>query len=537
MRSTFGAGNFFTMRVGGIVNLSREVALDVSWGHNFGTEYGAFDYTFDQRKRGGDDRVTARLDYDSNNVTASVGYQRAWFRTDQAIYGRLIPTQGEPTVQTWLYGPLNIINARGEYRFDDHWFAYAEGNYSWQESNARSLSGGIRTWEAHNANPVKYSGIAGIGFSASPWTFQLQGIASVDEQNEMNPFDPVERAEFLPRVSRVGVEGIANWKISNTDFLKARVAYLHVTGFGGLPDGFPPAYSPADIMTIYLSGNFKFTEGVKKPPVLITKAPPAAPSFNWAGGYIGGNLGYHWSRSATDTTFNDEVFESIGRSGAVLATASSTLKFNGIAAGGQAGYNWQKDKWVWGVEGDFQHAGQTASARFVCPAVNCGSSGSDVVVTLNQRLDWFATIRGRVGLALTPEILTYITGGFAYGEIRSQGSLELKTADIVCAECVDLETGVRGIVIPGVTVVDFFKVNKPAIGWAVGAGVESRLVGNWTVRAEYMHVDFAPIEYFAETQFPSFQPPPAFNISFVTGHFNSRFAMNIVRGGFNYKFN
>ena len=547
MRSNFGAGNFFTTRVGTIVNLSKEAALEVSWSHNFGTEYGAYDYTFNERKRGGDDRVSARLDYDNNNVTASVGYQRTWFLQDRSTTGLITSTSTIPLVFTerWLYGPLNIINARGEYRFDDHWFAYAEGNYSWQEPNARSPNLGftritdpILVTEAHNANPVKYSAIVGIGYSASPWTFQVQGIASVDEQNEMNPLDPIERGEFLPTVTRKGVEGIVSWKISNTDFLRARVAYLHVTGFAGVPGPepgasfFPPAYQPADIMTVYLSGNFKFTDVSKKaPPLLITKAPVAVTSFNWAGGYIGANLGYYWSRSATDTSFSDEggvIANTLGVPVAALATADNTLKANGITGGPQVGYNWQRDKWVWGVEADFQFAGQAVDASIVCPAANCGT-GHPLVVALNQKLDWYGTLRGRVGIAPMPSILTYATGGLAYGEIRSQGSITSIGKDL----------NIPGIGIsPGPTTVDFFKVNKPAVGWTVGAGVEAQVIGNWTVRAEYLHIDFSPIDYFGTTSF--FVGTPiglGNNFTNAKASFHSHLTMDIVRGGFNYKFN
>jgi outer membrane immunogenic protein len=41
---------------------------------------------------------------------------------------------------------------------------------------------------------------------------------------------------------------------------------------------------------------------------------------------------------------------------------------NGVIGGGQAGYNWQRDKWVFGLEADIQASGQRGDGLFTCAA-------------------------------------------------------------------------------------------------------------------------------------------------------------------------
>ena len=93
-------------------------------------------------------------------------------------------------------------------------------------------------------------------------------------------------------------------------------------------------------------------------------------------------------------------------------SANSTyLSPQGGLGGGQIGYNWQTNSFlgplVLGVEADIQGAGMDDNRTDLFPGFQ-----------YSQKLDWFGTVRGRVGLATGPT-MTYLTAGFAYGNVNT----------------------------------------------------------------------------------------------------------------------
>jgi outer membrane immunogenic protein len=157
---------------------------------------------------------------------------------------------------------------------------------------------------------------------------------------------------------------------------------------------------------------------------------------NWSGFYAGANAGYGWSAN------------------------SDLLSPSGGFGGGQIGYNWQGvfglgPQWVLGVEADIQGAGISDSAAF--------SDGSSIENSLN----WFGTVRGRVGYAMGPALF-YFTGGFAFGEVESTG-----------------RTGNMG---KGVGFGSPFDVTETQTGYVLGAGVEYKLNPAWSVKGEYQFI-------------------------------------------------
>jgi outer membrane immunogenic protein len=194
----------------------------------------------------------------------------------------------------------------------------------------------------------------------------------------------------------------------------------------------------------------------------LYKAPPAVmtQAYNWTGFYLGVNGGGGWGHSNWDSSA-----DRIGLSGGV--------------AGGTAGYNWQLGNAVLGLEGDVDWANLKGnSASTLCPA-GCGTSDS-----------WLGTVRGRLGYAFGG-VLPYVTGGLAVGDIRAAN--------------------------PG-----FAGASNTNAGWTAGGGIEFALPGNWSAKAEYLHVDLG-----------------SFNCGVnCNGLPNDNVSMhdNIVRAGVNYRF-
>jgi outer membrane immunogenic protein len=245
--------------------------------------------------------------------------------------------------------------------------------------------------------------------------------------------------------------------------------------------------------------------------------PPVIDPWTWTGFYVGLNGGYSWGRSRTDVNYFNNV------TGAAIppppgSITSANFNLNGGVFGGQAGYNWQNGNWVGGIEADIQWTGQKGSAFFLCaittPGVLCvpgatavppGTTGT--TLAFDQKLLWFGTLRGRVGALVTPNVLAYVTGGLAYGQVKTEGVL----------------TGVTPAVVLASTA---FSHSVTKAGWTIGAGLEGRLWGsNWTGKIEYLYVDLGTVSGTVINA-------PAL----IGANYSSRITDNIFRVGVNYHF-
>jgi outer membrane immunogenic protein len=258
-------------------------------------------------------------------------------------------------------------------------------------------------------------------------------------------------------------------------------------------------------------------------PRVYTKAPPppVAIVYDWTGFYIGGNAGYSWGRARTDGSLagsqNVSVFRTAGPTlVSSVTTALGTLPLwgranvNGFVGGGQAGYNWQRGTWLFGLEGDIQGSDERGSSD-VCFAVGCPPGST--FLTANYKLDWFGTARGRVGFLPTDRVLLYATGGLAYGHLSATAPL------------VPLSWGTTNA------------------GWTVGVGAEAAIDQHWSVKVEYLYMDLGNVgsgSAAATTVVNQLNTPtPGFNTvttTSLTGTFNTKFTDNILRVGVNYRF-
>ena len=237
---------------------------------------------------------------------------------------------------------------------------------------------------------------------------------------------------------------------------------------------------------------------------------PIATAWTWSGLYIGGNVGYSASRFTTDTVYSDSSV------GTPLFETSSTTKHYGALGGGQIGYNWQLGMWVAGFETDMQAAHQRTMTATQCPGSICNPAiiGVDAPVSLlhQHNLDWFGTVRGRLGAAVTPQVLAYVTGGLVYGEVEHVGNMYGMGLDPMANP---IPAG------------NNFISRQLRGGWTAGAGIEARLIGNVTGKIEYLHADLGADQ--AQGIVPQNATPVAIAV-------HSRITEDLVRLGLNYKF-
>jgi outer membrane immunogenic protein len=223
----------------------------------------------------------------------------------------------------------------------------------------------------------------------------------------------------------------------------------------------------------------------------VYKAPVVAPIYNWTGFYLGLNAGGSWGRQ-------DNSLVTVPGGTTVF---SDSDKLNGFIGGGQIGYNWQTDHWVFGVEADFQGSGQKTDGSFVIPSFAGVAVIPGLTATYTDKLEWFGTVRGRVGYAFD-RWLPYITGGWAYGHGNISGTGTTTPAGTVLA----------------------FSASQDYSGWTVGGGVEWAFMDHWSAKAEYLYINFG--------NGPTVTANGAGTLAIVSG----RMTDNIARLGINYKF-
>ena len=256
-------------------------------------------------------------------------------------------------------------------------------------------------------------------------------------------------------------------------------------------------------------------------PIRKAPAPVVAPVWTWNGFYVGINGGYSWGKAGRDITFSNPA------TGALIlppvgSGSTSDSNLNGGLFGGQIGYNWQMSNWVLGLETDAQWTGQRGSATAICGATSAVIAGPclpgltfvpaaaiGTVATLDQKLEWFGTFRGRAGFAVVPSILVYATGGAAYGSIKTN-------------------LGLAGFTPNGTPIVVAGSSSDTRFGWTVGGGIEGKFAPNWSAKLEYLYMDLGTVSSTAVL-------PTATGLG-IAASLNSRVTDNIFRGGINYHF-
>lgn len=192
-----------------------------------------------------------------------------------------------------------------------------------------------------------------------------------------------------------------------------------------------------------------------------------APFDPWTGFYVGAAGGYGWGSGSTAVVPN-AIEAGRGVGDPTFGPLPNSPSFNGGAAGGEVGFNRRFGSLVAGLEADLSWSDLHGSST----ATGVPFIGGTFQTTLDRKLDWFGTVRGRLGVLLTNDLLSYATGGFAYGNAKTTLT---GTNFVAC----------------GTGVINCYSGSTSGVsaGWAAGAGFEYALSSGWTVKAEYLHLD------------------------------------------------
>lgn len=191
------------------------------------------------------------------------------------------------------------------------------------------------------------------------------------------------------------------------------------------------------------------------------------PVAAWTGFYAGVNGGYGWSAESSTLSGSGSETAACPTSTAtacpIAVTGSGTNTFgsDGEFAGGQIGYNLQPAgaHYVFGVEADIQWSGIQGSGTI--PSL----LAPEASVYGSSQLDWFGTVRGRVGYAFNRSLI-YVTGGVAFGGVKDSLSVAAEVGSPVNWSSSATETG-----------------------YVVGGGFEHYILPAWSIKAEYQYID------------------------------------------------
>jgi outer membrane immunogenic protein len=274
-------------------------------------------------------------------------------------------------------------------------------------------------------------------------------------------------------------------------------------------------------------------------------APAPAPVYNWSGWYAGLNAGASFGNVKTD--FNvSPVAASPFFTGKNIASPnfgfSDRTYPSGFMGGGQIGYNWQYSPLiVVGLEADIQGALERDNANNLSNAFTATTTNNGIlspvtvtgasVTSYSTQIDWFGTVRARLGYVWgNGEVMSYVTGGLAYGEVKIHGTNTVSGAALPVIG--------SGPPTPAFAVTQTFGHSQVNTGWVLGYGTEGHLPlmpGNWTWKVEALYMDLGHVDTVGTTSgvFVA-NTTGAVAGGQVTSH--SHFTDGILRGGLNYHF-
>lgn len=223
------------------------------------------------------------------------------------------------------------------------------------------------------------------------------------------------------------------------------------------------------------------TEGLAADIVrpMATKAPLAAPvRATWTGCYIGANVGFGRSHN----TYSPDP------AAVFLPAEAPGQTINGVVGGGQVGCDYQFDPFVVGIQG----MGDWTSMSGTGDPYTLGK-------TLKASVPWLATLTGRAGYAVQPNLLVYVKGGAAW----ARTDFDFKNGGVTNGNASVTRTG-----------------------WTVGGGFEWMFMSNWSVFVEYDHLDFGNrLEQFSNIG----------GIAALNMNYKQTIDMGLI--GVNYRFN
>lgn len=218
--------------------------------------------------------------------------------------------------------------------------------------------------------------------------------------------------------------------------------------------------------TLGYAGPEPLPSGKEMKEVVPMAAAAECPS--WAGFYIGVFGGYKYGVFDPSIRVEEDGGDEPEDARLIESHLGDDFGASGAELGGLIGYNYQWNKWVFGLEaaGGYLWLRNSESGRFQVP-------DSDDIYALSSSLKthYLITLGPRIGYAFC-KWLPYVTGGVAFG---------------------DLDFSQR------ISETDDFDQSRSSsdsnVGWFVGGGLQYALTHHWSLRAQYQYIDLGDASF------------------------------------------
>jgi outer membrane immunogenic protein len=229
-----------------------------------------------------------------------------------------------------------------------------------------------------------------------------------------------------------------------------------------------------------------------KGPIAATRAPV----YDWTGLYIGEQVGAGWASNQITQTATG------GAPNFPPGFLDQTNNGRGMLGGGYAGYNYQVNRYIIGVDGDYSWSTLKGTSTDVGLVVGPGNSAFNHV----DKVEWIATAAGRLGYAVN-NWMFFGRAGWAWAGFRRDSTGFLTATGALVANITDLDT---------------------RNGGTIGTGVEWGIAPSWSAKLEYDYVKFNRSDFTGTTT--------AANGVVTHGNASADSSLNMVKLGVAFRF-
>lgn len=157
---------------------------------------------------------------------------------------------------------------------------------------------------------------------------------------------------------------------------------------------------------------------------------------------------------------------------AIAGGGSNSASAASFVGGGHAGYNWQSNSWVYGIETDI-------SGMRLRSAMNTALSDGLTTASTSADVNWYGTVRGRLGWT-QGSALFYGSAGLAYGKESLNSSISMPGALSSSSSTSAVKTG-----------------------WVAGGGIDYHWTPNLVVGVQYQYVDLGSVSLASSATSPA----------------------------------